>query len=167
MSIEKVRTALAALGLSERIREFEVSSATVALAAEALGVEGSRIAKTLSFHNPKQENSCILVVCAGDVKIDNAKFKERFGFKAKMLSADEALSRTGHAVGGVCPFALPQGVEVYVDSSLYRFDIVYPAAGSSNSAVRLTPDELFSASSASDKVDVCRPIQTETTQGDN
>lgn len=163
MSIEKVRDYLSALGLAERIKEFTVSSATVALAAEALGVDGSRIAKTLSFREGSRDDACILIVCAGDVKIDNAKFKERFGFKAKMLSPDEALTLTGHAVGGVCPFALPEGVKVFVDSSLCRFDTVYPAAGSSSSAVRLTPDELYMASNAADKVDVCRPIITENT----
>ena len=127
MSVEKVRAHLAKFGLDERIQEFSVSSATVELAAAALGTEGARIAKTISLH--AKDGGCILIVCAGDCKIDNQKFKARFGFKPRMLSPDEALSMTGHAVGGVCPFALPDGVPVYLDISMKRFDTVYPAAG--------------------------------------
>ena len=154
MSVEKVISALAPFGLSDRVMEFEVSSATVELAAAALGTEGARIAKSISFHG--KDDDCLLIVCAGDCKIDNAKFKARFGFKPRMLSPDEALVMTGHAVGGVCPFALPDDVPVYLDISLQRFDTVYPAAGSSNSAVRLTPDELFSVSGANSWEDLCK-----------
>lgn len=154
MSIEMVRLSLSKQGLENRILEFEVSSATVELAAEALGTQGARIAKSISLHG--KDGGCLLVVCAGDCKIDNAKFKARFGFKPRMLSPDEALSMTGHAVGGVCPFALPDDVPVYLDISLQRFDSVYPAAGSSNSAVRLSPDELFSASGAKSWEDLCK-----------
>ena len=154
MSIENVRNYLAQFGADGRIREFDVSSATVELAAAALGTDGARIAKTISLSKP--EGSCILIVCAGDMKIDNRKFKDKFGFKAKMLSPDEALALTGHAVGGVCPFALPEGVEVYLDRSLTRFDTVYPAAGSSNSAVELSCDELFRYSGALSWEDLCK-----------
>ena len=155
MSVELVRKHLDGFGLGDRIREFEVSSATVELAAAALGTEGARIAKTISIYG--KEGGCVLVVTAGDHKIDNGKFKARFGFKPRMLSFEDALSMTGHAVGGVCPFALPEGVEVYLDESLKRFDKVYPAAGSSSSAVELTPDELFSSSLARSWEDLCKP----------
>ena len=154
MSIEKVREYLREMSLEDRISEFDVSSATVELAAIALGTDGARIAKTISLHG--KDGGCILVVCAGDFKIDNQKFKARFGFKPRMLSPDEAIALTGHAVGGVCPFALPAGVPVYLDLSLKRFDTVYPAAGSSSSAVRLSPDELFSASHAESFEDLCK-----------
>ena len=154
MSIEKVREYLREMSLEDRISEFDVSSATVELAAIALGTDGARIAKTISLHG--KDGGCILVVCAGDFKIDNQKFKARFGFKPRMLSPDEAIAHTGHAVGGVCPFALPAGVPVYLDLSLKRFDTVYPAAGSSSSAVRLSPDELFSASHAESFEDLCK-----------
>ena len=154
MSVEKVISALTPFGLSDRVMEFEVSSATVELAAAALGTEGARIAKSISLHG--KDSGCLLIVCAGDCKIDNAKFKAHFGFKPRMLSPDEALAMTGHAVGGVCPFALPENVPVYLDISLKRFDTVYPAAGSSNSAVRLSPDELFLASGAKGWEDLCK-----------
>ena len=154
MSIEKVRLALAEQGLCDRIREFDVSSATVELAAAALNTEGARIAKSISLHG--KDGGCLLIVCAGDYKIDNAKFKARFGFKPRMLSPEEALAMTGHAVGGVCPFALPECVPVYLDVSLKRFDTVYPAAGSSNSAVELSCDELFRASGAESWEDLCK-----------
>lgn len=154
MSVEKVRNALASFGLADRILEFDTSSATVELAAAALGTDGARIAKSISLHG--KDGDCLLIVCAGDQKIDNQKFKARFGFKPKMLSPDEALAMTGHAVGGVCPFALPAGVEVYLDISLKRFDTVYPAAGSSSSAVRLNCDELLTASGALGFEDVCK-----------
>lgn len=154
MSIETVRTYLSTRGLADRIREFDVSSATVELAAAALGTEGARIAKTISLHG--KEGGCMLVVCAGDFKIDNSKFKARFGFKPRMLSPDEALAMTGHAVGGVCPFALPEGVPVYLDVSLRRFDTIFPAAGTSSSAVRLSCEELFLASAAESWEDLCR-----------
>ena len=132
MSIEKVRAAFAAQGIADRIRELVESSATVALAAQALGCEPGRIAKTLSFQGKEQP---ILVVAAGDGKIDNHRFKERFGVKAKMLAAEEVPEKIGHAVGGVCPFAVNEGVEVYLDDSLRRFETVFPACGSSNSAI--------------------------------
>lgn len=154
MSIEKVRDYLKQYGRDRDILEFDVSSATVELAAKALGLTPGHIAKTLSFAGADSE--CILIVAAGDEKIDNRKYKDFFGFKAKMLSHEEALSMTGHAVGGVCPFALPEGVAVYLDESLKRFDFVYPAAGSSNSAIKLTPDELFSLSKALEWIDVCK-----------
>ncbi len=154
MSIEKVRAYLKGFGVDTRIREFDVSSATVALAAIALGIDGARIAKTISLSSG--DGGCILVVTAGDNKIDNRKFKDRFSLKPKMLSHEEAFSMTGHAVGGVCPFALPEGVPVYLDESLRRFETVFPAAGSSNSALELTPDELFAFSHAIDWVDVCK-----------
>ena len=152
MSIEKVRAYLSKFGVSERIREFDVSSATVELAAAALGTDGARIAKTISLSS--KEGGCILIVTAGDYKIDNRKFKDKFSLKPKMLSHEEALLFTGHAVGGVCPFALPDGVPVYLDESLRRFETVFPAAGSSNSALELTPDELFTFSHAIEWVDV-------------
>lgn len=132
MSIEKVRNYFKEKGIADRIQEFEVSSATVALAAKALHCEESRIAKTLSFHI---EEKVVLIVTAGDVKIDNAKYKAQFGTKAKMLSYDEAETLIGHAIGGVCPFAVNNGVETYLDVSLKRFDTVFPACGSSNSAI--------------------------------
>ncbi len=154
MSIEAVKAHLERYGLADRIQEFDVSSATVELAAAALGTEGARIAKTISLHG--KEGGCMLVVCAGDYKIDNAKFKARFGFKPRMLSPDEALSLTGHAVGGVCPFALPEGVDVYLDISLKRFDVVFPAAGTASSAVRLSCEELFLSSEAKSWEELCR-----------
>ena len=153
MSIAIVREYLKAFDLEDRVMEFDQSSATVDLAAEAVGVEPDRIAKTLSF---VKEDGCILIVAAGKHKIDNKKFKQTFSMKAKMLSAEDALRLTGHAVGGVCPFALPEGVEVYLDESLRAYDIIYPAAGSSNSAVKLTPEELLMASKAVGFVDVCK-----------
>ena len=152
MSVDRVREYLKSYGLEDRIQEFDVSSATVELAAKAVGVEGARIAKTLSFHLGE---GCVLVVAAGDARIDNHKFKETFHTKAKMLTADEALAMTGHAVGGVCPFALPEGVRVCLDRSLQRFDAIYPAAGSASSAVKLTCEEL-QISTGGEWVDVCK-----------
>ena len=139
MSIERVKRYFAGLGLEEKVLEFQVSSATVALAALALGCEEARIAKTLSFH---QGDKVVLIVTAGDVKIDNAKYKAAFGTKARMLAFEEAEPLIGHAVGGVCPFAVNDGVEVWLDESLKRFDTVFPACGSSNSAIELTLREL-------------------------
>ena len=153
MSIEKVKDFFAAMGRENEVLEFEVSSATVELASIALGVQPGMIAKTLSFGDNNE--GCMLIVAAGDAKIDNRKFKDTFGFKAKMLSHEDALRFTGHAVGGVCPFALPESVRVYCDSSLWRFDYVYPACGSSNSAIKLTPDELVELSGG-EKCDVCK-----------
>lgn len=139
MSIEKVREYFSRFGIESRIREFEVSSATVPLAAKALGCEEARIAKTLSFmagENP------IVIVMAGDVRVDNKKYKAAFSTKAKMLSFDEAANLIGHAVGGVCPFAVNEGVKVFLDESLKRFETVFPACGSANSAIELTIPEL-------------------------
>lgn len=142
MSIEAVRSYLEPLGLAERVREFAVSSATVELAAKAAGVIPARIAKSLSF---KVDGKAVLIVAAGDAKVDNRKFKDFFHTKATMLTPDEAVELLGHAVGGVCPFALKEGVDVYLDESLRRFDTVLPAAGSSNSCVELTCRELEGA----------------------
>ena len=153
MSIERARAHLAKYGLEDRIRELTVSSATVALAAEALGCEPARIAKTLSFENGE---GAILVIAAGDARIDNAKFKHRFGIKAHMLSAERVEPLIGHGVGGVCPFGIHEGIPVYLDESLKRFDIVYPAAGTAASAVMLTLSELERASEADGWVDVTK-----------
>lgn len=158
MSIEKVRPYLEERGMADRIKEFDVSSATVELAAAALGCEGKRIAKTLSF---MVNDKAILIVAAGDAKVDNPKYKAFFGTKAKMLTPDEAVELVGHAVGGVCPFAVNEGVKVYLDISLRRFETVYPAAGSSNSAVRLTPDELATLCPDAEWVDLCKAWQDE------
>lgn len=153
MSISRVKAFFEAQGIADRVLEFEVSSATVELAAQALGCEPGRIAKTLSFHVGDQ---VLLVVMAGDEKIDNSKYKARFGTKAKMLSFDEAEPLIGHAVGGVCPFAINEGIQVYLDESLHRFDVVYPACGSSNSAIGLTIPELEQYSGSLGWVDVCK-----------
>ncbi len=153
MAIERVREYFKTKGMEDRIREFETSSATVALAAQALGCEECRIAKTLSFHVGEK---VVLVVAAGDAKIDNAKYKAFFGTKAKMLAFDEAESLIGHAVGGVCPFAVNEGVLVYLDESLKRFETVFPACGSSNSAIELTMEELELYSGFEVWVDVCK-----------
>ena len=153
MSIEKGRAYFRALGIEDRVLEFDVSSATVELAAKAVGVEGARIAKTLSFKTPE---GCMLILAAGDARIDNHKFKERFHMKAKMLTADEVLELVGHPVGGVCPFGCNEGVPVYLDDSLRRFETVFPAVGSANSAIELNLDELYRYSKALDWVDVCK-----------
>lgn len=154
MSIEKVRAYFKPLGIEDRIREFDVSSATVELAAVAVGVEGARIAKSLSF---KVEDKPIIIVVAGDAKVDNSRYKAQFHTKAKMLTHEEAHEWIGHDVGGVCPFALPEDVKVYLDVSLKRFETVFPAAGSSNSAVEMTCDELERyASNFVEWVDVCK-----------
>ena len=159
MSIEKVRAFFAQYGMENRILEFPVSSATVELAAQALNCAPCRIAKTLSFG---VNGAPILIVTAGDAKVDNAKFKARFGVKAKMLSHDDAATLIGHAVGGVCPFAVKEGVAVYLDVSMKRFDTVFPAAGSSNSAIELTSPALETYSGFADWVDVCKAWQDET-----
>ena len=153
MAIEKVRKYFRQYGVEHRILEFDVSSATVELAAEALSCEPCRIAKTLSF---MVGETPILIVAAGDVRIDNHKYKERFGIKAKMLSFDEAETVIGHGVGGVCPFAVNEGVTVYLDESLKRFETVFPACGSSNSAIELTMEELEQYSGFAAWVDVCK-----------
>jgi len=153
MSIEKGRAFFRSFGIEERVIEFTVSSATVELAAQALGVEGARIAKTLSF---KSEGGCILILAAGDARIDNQKFKAKFHHKASMPSPDEVLEMVGHPVGGVCPFGINEGVPVYLDESLKRFETVFPAAGSANSAIELSLDELWLYSGAKEWVDVCK-----------
>ena len=153
MSIEKARAHLQRYGLDDRIIELTVSSATVALAAEALGCEPAHIAKTLSF---EPGDGAILILAAGDARIDNPKFKAQFGVKARMLSAEKVEPLIGHAIGGVCPFGINPGVPVYLDESLRAFDIVYPAAGNSASGVRLTVDELERASEAAGWVNVCK-----------
>lgn len=153
MSIEKGRAWFRALGMEDRVREFSVSSATVDLAAQALGVEGARIAKTLSFKTPED---CMLILAAGDARIDNHKFKEKFHFKAKMLSAGEVLELVGHPVGGVCPFGIREEIPVYLDESLKRFTTVFPAVGSANSAIELDLEELYRCSRAREWVDVCK-----------
>ncbi len=153
MSIEKGRAYFRQFGMEERVLEFPVSSATVELAALALGVEGARIAKTLSF---KKDDSCILILAAGDARIDNRKFKDKFHMKAKMPSPDEVLELVGHPVGGVCPFGVNEGIEVYLDESLKRFTTVFPAVGSGNSAIELNLDELFKYSNAIEWIDVCK-----------
>lgn len=153
MAIERVKTYFKQYGMEEKIREFDVSSATVELAAQALSCEPARIAKTLSF---MVDGHAILIVAAGDVKIDNHKYKEQFHAKAKMLSPEEAETLVGHAIGGVCPFAVNEGVTVYLDESLKRFETVFPACGSSNSAIRLTIPELEEYSGYVGWVDVCK-----------
>lgn len=156
MAIDKVREFFKRWNMEERILEFDVSSATVELAAQALNCEPKRIAKTLSFMKGDQ---CILVVTAGDAKIDNAKYKAKFGTKAKMLSSEEVLTHTGHAVGGVCPFGVNEGLVTYLDISLKRFTTVFPACGSSNSAIELAVDELERYANADSWVDVCKDWQ--------
>ncbi len=153
MSIEKGRAYFRQFGMEDRVREFDVSSATVELAALALGVEGARIAKTLSF---KKDDSCILILAAGDARIDNHKFKDKFHMKAKMLAPDEVLSIVGHPVGGVCPFGINDGIDVYLDESLKRFETVFPAVGSANSAIELDLDDLYKYSNAIEWIDVCK-----------
>lgn len=158
MSIEIAREHLKKYHLEDRIQEFDVSSATVELAAEAVHVAPARIAKSLSF---KQEDHALIVVAAGDAKVDNRKFKDTFGMKAKMLTPEEVLFLTGHAIGGVCPFGNPEGTVVYLDVSMKRFATMFPAAGSSNSAIELSLEELFEASGAKGWVDVCKNWETE------
>ena len=153
MSIEKVKAYFSQYDMTDRVREFEVSSATVELAAQALNCEPCRIAKTLSF---TADGHAVLIVAAGDAKIDNPKYKAQFGTKAKMLTPDEAETLVGHAVGGVCPFAVNEGVTVYLDNSLKRFETVFPACGSSNSAIELTIAELEKYSGFTSWVDVCK-----------
>ncbi|WP_434311841.1 YbaK/EbsC family protein [Hominifimenecus sp. rT4P-3] len=158
MSIDRVREYFKQWGVENRIQEFQVSSATVDLAALALGCEGKRIAKTLSF---QLDGVSLLIVAAGDAKVDNKKYKAAFGGKAKMLTADEAVEQIGHAVGGVCPFAVKEGVKIYLDESLKRFETVFPACGSSNSAIELTIPELEEYSKCDGWVDVCKGWQEE------
>ncbi len=156
MTTEKVREHMKKFGLEDRIREFDVSSATVELAAEAVGVIPARICKTMSFKD--NDGNCILIQTAGDTKIQNGKYKRQFGCKARMLNAEEVKELTGHEIGGVCAFALsdPDKVRVYADVSLQRFDTVFPAAGTDSSAIELTCDELFESSGAIEWIDVCK-----------
>lgn len=154
MSIETGRAYLTRKGYGERIMEFAVSSATVELAAQAVGCEGARIAKTLSF---AVGEGCVLIVCAGDAKIDNSKFKQFFHCKATMLSPERVEAFTGHTVGGVCPFGIErEDVTTYLDLSLQRFETVYPAAGNAASAVRLSCEELYDLANAAGWIDVCK-----------
>ncbi len=153
MSIKIVREYLAQWGKEDEVREFDASSATVELAALALGTEEKRIAKTLAFASGE---GAILVVAAGDAKIDNRSFKDTFKMKAKMLTPDKLYELTGHKVGGVCPFAIPKEVPIYLDESLKRFESVYPACGTANSAIKLGVEELFEISRATSWVDVCK-----------
>ncbi|MDI9469318.1 MAG: YbaK/EbsC family protein [Bacillota bacterium] len=157
MALEAVKNYFSKYGMAERVKEFDVSSATVELAAQALGCEPCRIAKTLAF---MVDGHAVLVVAAGDAKIDNAKFKAQFKTKAKMLSPDETISLVGHAVGGVCPFAIKEGVSVYLDDSLKRFSTVFPACGSSNSAIELSIAELEEHSGFICWIDVCKNWQS-------
>ena len=153
MAIEMVKEFFKLHGMEQRVQEFEVSSATVELAAQALNCEPCRIAKTLSF---MVNDAPVLIVAAGDAKIDNPKYKVQFGTKAKMLTPEEAVNLVGHAVGGVCPFAVKDGVKVYLDESLKRFETVFPACGSSNSAIELTLEELEKYSAFVAWIDVCK-----------
>lgn len=153
MSLEKVKKFFESKGLENAVMEFDVSSATVELAAKALGCEEARIAKTLSFRIDEQP---VLIVTAGDVKIDNSKYKKLFHTKAKMLKFEEIEAVIGHGVGGVCPFAVNDGVKVYLDESLKRFDTVFPACGSSNSAIELNIQDLEKYSCSDGWVDVCK-----------
>ena len=153
MAIEAVREYLKQWGVQDRIVEFDISSATVELAAHAVGCEPARIAKTLSF---LVGDHPVLLVAAGDSRVDNHKSKEFFHTKAKMLTPEQAVELVGHAVGGVCPFAVKPGVEVYLDESLKQFETVFPAAGSSNSAIEVTPEEMERFSGSTSWVDVCK-----------
>ncbi|KAB1438416.1 YbaK/EbsC family protein [Candidatus Galacturonibacter soehngenii] len=153
MAIERVREYLKKYKIEDRIQEFDVSSATVELAAKALGCNPERIAKTLSF---QVDGQAILIVAAGDAKVDNAKYKAQFSAKAKMLTADEVEEKIGHKVGGVCPFGVNEGVTIYLDESLKRFETVFPACGSSNSAIELTIQELEDYSGYTSWIDVCK-----------
>ena len=156
MYIERARAHLRKWNLEDRIQEFDVSSATVELAARALNIEGARIAKTLSY---LVDGGAVLVVAAGDIRVDNRKFKDAFHTKARMLTPEQASEMVGHAVGGVCPFGVNEGVKVYLDVSLKRFETVYPAAGSSNSAIKLSIPELEAASGSIGWVDVAKEME--------
>lgn len=156
MAIDKVKNYFKNFGMENRVQEFSVSSKTVELAALALNTEPCRIAKSITF---EVKDKVVLIVTSGDTKIDNSKFKEYFGVKAKMLSFDKVEPMVGHAVGGVCPFAVNEGVQIYLDNSLKRFDTIFPACGSSNSAIELTIDELEQFSNSTAWIDVCKMIQ--------
>ncbi|MBQ8821722.1 MAG: YbaK/EbsC family protein [Lachnospiraceae bacterium] len=156
MAFDKAKAYLDEKGFGDRVKEFEVSSATVELAAIAVGTEPARIAKSLTF---MVEDKPVMIICAGDVKIDNSKYKGMFHTKAKMLTAEQVEELIGHAVGGVCPFGIKDGVSVYLDESMKRFDTIYPACGSSNSAVKLTCEELELLSGCLGWIDVCKLIE--------
>ncbi|MBS4172792.1 YbaK/EbsC family protein [Bacillus sp. FJAT-49736] len=160
MSLESVQAHLKRWNREQDIMEFDASSATVELAAAVIGVIPARIAKTISFRG-EADGKAVLVVAAGDAKIDNKKFREQFGFKPRMLTPDEVLEQTGHAVGGVCPFGLKKDLDVFLDKSLKRFTTVFPACGSSNSCIELTNNELWQYSSAKDWIDVCKGWEEE------
>lgn len=153
MSVEKVREYLKQFGKEKDILEMEESTATVELAAKSLGTEEARIAKSLSFYYGE---GAMIIVVAGDAKIDNKKYKGKFGFKARMLTQEDTVNFTGHAIGGVCPFALPDNVTVYLDISMKRFETMFPACGSCNSAIELTLDELERISGSKEWIDVCK-----------
>lgn len=155
MSISKVKDYFESYGIAHRIQEFEVSSATVELAAKALGCEPERIAKTLAFQTLEES---ILIVTAGDTRIDNSKYKAFFKTKAKMIPASETEAKIGHTVGGVCPFAVKEGVKIYLDESLKRFNTIFPACGSANSAIELSLDELEKYSHFQEWIDVCKRV---------
>ncbi len=156
MAFDKAKAYLEERGFGDRVKEFEVSSATVELAAIAVGTEPARIAKSLTF---MVEDKPVMIICAGDVKIDNSKYKGRFHTKAKMLTAEQVEELVGHAVGGVCPFGIKEGVSVYLDESMKRFDVIYPACGSSNSAVKLSCEELEVLSGSLGWIDVCKLME--------
>ncbi|GAB3794361.1 YbaK/EbsC family protein [Virgibacillus kimchii] len=162
MSIKSVKEHFKQWNRESDVMEFDSSSATVQQAADTIGVAPAQIAKTLSFRG--KEDEAILIVAAGDAKIDNKKFRRTFGFKARMLRPEEVLEQTGHEVGGVCPFGLANDLDVYLDISMKRFDLVFPACGSTNSAIKLTCDELFEYSFATEWVDICKGWQEENTK---
>ncbi|MDN4074198.1 MULTISPECIES: YbaK/EbsC family protein [Fictibacillus] len=159
MSIESVKAHLKQWNREKDVMEFDASSATVQQAADTIGVIPARIAKTLSFKG--EDGTAMLITAAGDAKIDNKKFRQQFGFKAKMLSPEEVLEQTGHAVGGVCPFGLKNEIAVYLDESMKRFQTLFPACGSSNSAIQLTIDEIYEYSNAKGWIDVCKGWEAE------
>ena len=156
MAFDKAKAYLEEKGFGDRVKEFEVSSATVELAAIAVGTEPARIAKSLTF---MVEDKPVMIICAGDVKIDNSKYKGMFHTKAKMLTPEQVENLIGHAIGGVCPFGIKEGVDVYLDESMKRFDTIYPACGSSNSAVKLTCEELEMLSGSLGWIDVCKLVE--------
>lgn len=156
MAIEKVKAYFKQFDMEEQVLEFDTSSATVELAAQALGCEPARIAKTLSF---RKDDGCLIVVMAGDAKIDNKKFKQKFAMKARMLSAEEVDTLVGHSIGGVCPFAINENIPVYLDESMRRFETVFPACGSCNSAIELTCEQLEKYSNSLEWVDLCKGWQ--------
>jgi prolyl-tRNA editing enzyme YbaK/EbsC (Cys-tRNA(Pro) deacylase) len=163
VSIERVKEHFKQWNRQKDVMEFDTSSATVEQAAETIGVSPARIAKTFSFRGV--EENAILIVAAGDAKIDNKKFRQRFGVKARMLSPEEVLEQTGHAIGGVCPFGLVNQLDIYLDISMKRFTTLYPACGSTNSAIELTNEELSEYSAAKDWVDVCKGWEEEKEAG--